>query len=37
MRNQRLNPEDYTEKENAINFGLSTAGAGLYIAYRFGK
>ncbi|MCX6282232.1 MAG: hypothetical protein NTU51_09755 [Bacteroidetes bacterium] len=30
-------PSEYTVKDNNINFSLSTAGAGLYIAYRFGK
>ncbi|MCX6285321.1 MAG: hypothetical protein NTW31_13935 [Bacteroidetes bacterium] len=35
--NKYKEPKEYTVKDNRINFSLSTAGAGLYIAYRFGK
>jgi len=34
---QRLNPTEYKDKVNSIMFSLLNTGAGLYIAYRFGK
>lgn len=34
---KRLSPEQYTSNTNIFGFSLTTAGAGLYIAYRFGK
>jgi len=30
-------PQEYNDKSNKIAFSLVTSGAGLYIAYRFGK
>ena len=30
-------PTEYTEKSQSIQFNLASTGAGLYIAYRFGK
>ncbi len=37
LSDQRLNPQSYTNKTNTLNFSLTNSGAGLYIAYRFGK